>query len=134
MHERGHVQQLDGRRGGDQPVVSATGTEEDEHRPQPLASGEQRAAGMTSQLEAVALRHLAETRLRALEHAREPRTSGGEHRAELGLSRVHVRLVPEWMAMMPPAVSTQRTSSSPAAAIRAPSSSARGKRRTLDGR
>ena len=53
--------------------------------------------------------------------------------SELRLRRVH-RRVPAWIAMIPPAVRSQRTSSRPAAAIRAASSSGPGKRRTLLGR
>ena len=134
VHERGHVQQLHRRRGGHELlVVVAVGAQEDEHGPQPLAARGERAAGVAGQLGAVAAGHLGEPRLGALEQAGELLAARPEHRPELCLSRVH-DAVPAWMAMIPPAVRIQCTSSRPAAAMRAASSSGPGKRRTLEGR
>ncbi len=76
---------------------------------------------------------LCQPRLGALEQAPERRAAGREHRSELSLCGIH-RRVPAWIAMIPPAVRTQRTSLRPAATIRAASSPGPGKRRTLLGR
>ncbi len=77
--------------------------------------------------------HLGEPLLGALERRGQRRPARGEHRAELRLGRGHAR-APACRAMMPPAVSTQRTSVSPAAASSAASASGPGKRRTELGR
>ena len=90
--------------------------------------------GVRGQLRAACLRHLGEPLLGALEQPGELRPPRCQDGAELRLGRVHAGLVPLWIAMIPPAVSTQRTSSSPAFASPAPSSRGPGKRRTLEGR
>ena len=133
MHQRGHVQELHRRARGHQALGRLGRAEEDQHRPEPLSAGRERAARVARELLAVALRHLREPRLGALEQIGQRRAARRQHRAELCLGGVQ-GLLPAWMAMMPPAVRIQRTSASPAAAIRAASSSGPGKRRTLLGR
>ena len=135
MHEGGHVEQLHRRAGGHQALVLAVAVaaQEHEHRPQALAPSGQGARRVRTERGAVALGHLGQPRLGALEQARERRAAGREHRSKLSLGGVH-RRVPAWIAMIPPAVRIQRTSLRPAAAIRAASSSGPGKRRTLLGR
>jgi hypothetical protein len=134
VHERRHVQQLDRGGRGDEAIAVAVAAQDHENRAQPLPTCRQRAVRVGRELGAVAARHLGEPRLGPLEQPRELRPAGREHRTELGLGRVHGARVPEWIAMMPPAVRIQRTSMRPAAAMLAPSASGPGKRRTLFGR
>ncbi len=88
---------------------------------------------MLAQLGAVAIHHLGQAPLGALQRPGEPRAAGGEHGAELGRCGAHA-LVPTCRAMMPPAVSTQRTSVRPVAAMRWASSDGPGNLRTELGR
>ena len=126
VHQRGHVEQLHRRARRHEPLVVALAAEEHQHRPQPLAARRQRAGGVRAQLGAVALGHLGQPALGALEQTRPapvrpptaPRRAAPARCSHVGF--------PAWIAMMPPAVRIQRTSSSPAAAIRAASSSGSG--------
>ena len=124
VHERRHVQQLHGGRGR-RPAArrrrrSRTGTPASGAAAcRPPRASPSRAARSSAPWPAA---DLGQPRLGALEQARQLRAAGGQHRAELGLGRVHRLHAPAWMAMMPPAVSTQRTSSSPAATSRSASS------------
>ena len=89
--------------------------------PFPLDRNDVLATRDSSQLLAVAFSYLHKALLGTGEPACQARPAGGEHGLEL---RQAGRLpgggahgfLPEWMAMIPPAVSTQRTSSSPAEA------------------
>src|SRR5256885_13786681 len=115
MHQRGHVQELD-RRGPAQQLVALAAADEHEGRAKPLATGGERGAGVVRQRRSVTRRDFAETCFRLLEPPADHST------------------VPTWIAMIPPAVSSQRTSTIPTAAIAAASPRAVGKRRTELGR
>ena len=134
VHERRHVEKLDSRARRHQAGAVSVAAEEDQYRAQPLSSRGERPLGVPGELPAVAASHLGQAILRAHEQRGELGAARGQHRAELRLSGVHGSRVPACSAMMPPAVRIQRTSTSPAAAMRAASSSGPGKRRTLDGR
>ena len=127
------MEQLHRRPRRHKPVVLAVAAQEHEHGAEPLATRGERSGGVHAERGPVSLCHLGQAGLGALEEASQRWTAGGEHRSELRLRRVH-RRVPAWIAIIPPAVRSQRTSSRPAAAIRAASSSGPGKRRTLLGR
>jgi hypothetical protein len=140
VDERGHVHQLDGDRGPDGVLTHRVArAEEHDQRAQPLAAGAERVRRVAAQLLAVARPDGRQALLAACEGARQARASGGEHRLEPGqagsLPGRHAHdFTPRWIAMIPPAVTTQRTRSSPAAARRPASSSGPGKRRTELGR
>ena len=117
MHERRHVEQLDRRGGRHELVRVARPAQEHEDRAQALAARRQRAVRVRGELGAVARAHLGEPRLRPLEQPRQLGAARRQHRSELSLRGVHGARVPEWMAMIPPAVRIQRTSVRPAAAM-----------------
>ena len=134
MHE------LDGHRGGHGSRRAALARAQEHHeRAQPLAPGAQRAGGVAAEAGAVARGDLGEALLGQGEPARELRAADRQQRLELsetlgGACRRAHGFVPTWMAMIPPAVSTQRTSTSPVRTSSAPSSLGPGKRRTELGR
>ena len=136
VHERGRVHQLHGHRAPQHRVGVARlgpGGHEHEQRPQPLAAGGDRRAGVLGQHGAVGARELGQARLEALHQLRDVRAAGLDDRGDR-LGAGHQALVPECRAMIPPAVRIQRTSTSPAAAITPPSSLGPGKRLTELGR
>ena len=106
--------------------------EEDEQRPQPLAAGADRRARVLREQLAVRVRELLQPLLEPLHQPRDVRPARLDERDDL-LGAAHAT-VPECRAMMPPAVRIQRTSRSPAAAIRPASASGSGKRLTERGR
>ena len=140
MHERGHVEQLDGGAGAHEVLAARIArADEQQHRPQPLAPRGERAGGVAAELGAVAQGDLLQPPLAPLDQLAQARACRVEHGGELlgaaGRSGgAQGSTVPEWMAMMPPAVRIQRTSTSPTAAIAAPRPRASGKRRTEFGR
>ena len=108
------------------------GGEEHEQRPQPLPARTDRRPRVGGQDVAVGGGQLLEALLQALHQPGDVGAPGLDEREDL-LGAAH-RTVPECRAMMPPAVRIQRTSSSPAAAIRPASASGPGKRLTELGR
>ena len=100
----------------DAATVGFAAADEHERRAKALAARRERRAGVVRQRRSVARRDFAETCLRLLEPPADHST------------------VPTWIAMIPPAVSSQRTSTMPTAAIAAASPRALGKRRTELGR
>ena len=137
MDERRGVDELDGDRGaqdaGALAVGGRAGGHEHEQRAQALAAGGDRRARVLAQHRAVRGGDLGQARLEPLEHPGDVRAPGLDHRGD-GLGGGHQATVPEWMAMMPPAVRIQRTSLSPARDSAPPSASGPGKRFTDLGR
>ena len=104
-----------------------------EQRAQALAPGGDRRARVLAQRGPVRSGDLGEASLEALEHRGHVGAAGLDDRGD-GLGGGHQATVPEWRAMMPPAVRIQRTSVRPARAIAAASGSGPGKRLTDFGR
>ena len=127
------MEQLHGHGGRQELRALAAAAEEHEHGAQALAACRQRVRGVAPELAAVAARYLAQALLGSPQEPRERRSSRGKDRRELLRGALQL-LTPAWMAMIPPAVSTQRTPSSPAAAISPARPSGAGKRRTELGR
>ena len=144
MHEGRHVQQLDRDARGDELLgYGLPRADEDQHRPQALAARGERPGDMTLERLAVTLRDAPKAGLGAVEELREPVAPGREHLRDLRETgrrgqvarRAHVASTsPAWIAMIPPAVRSQRTFTRPTAAIAAARPRASGNRRTELGR
>ena len=135
MDQRGGVDELD--RGGRAHEAAVArrrvlaGGEEDEHRPQPLASRGDRRQRLLGQRAVGPRRGRGEQLLDAGQPPGQRGPGGVEDRVDLGR---HARFSPTCRAMIPPAVITHRSRSIPARSIMAASSGGPGKRFTLEGR
>ena len=138
MHQGRAVDELDGDGAAHdvgRVVVRRPRGEEDEQRPQPLAAGGDRRAGVGREDLAVPARQLGQAVLDVREQRRDARPSGLDDLADgLGGGGHVLGTVPTCRAMIPPAVRIHRTSVSPAPARTAPSPSGPGNRRTELGR
>ena len=147
MDQRGHVEELDRHGGLDQRVGRGIARAHvHEHRAEPLPSGRERARSVRRQRIAVTLRDLLKPRLGPFQERAELGPGGGEDVGELRRARRgsgsparraqprSSSTSPAWIAMIPPAVTIQRTRTSPTAAMAAASPRASGKRRTELGR
>ncbi len=142
VDEGGHVDQLDRDRGAERALGLAARADQDQQGTQALAAGRERRLRVGAQLGSVAGGDLGEPPLdlrepggqpvaRGLHHHRHGRRHGGVPHAGFSPLAFFAAL---WIAMMPPASSSQRMDSKPAASIFAASSSGSGKLRTDSGR
>ena len=129
VHERGRVHQLHGSGGPQGPLAVGPRGQEHAQRPQALAAGGDRRAGVLGQHLAVARGQHRQAGLEAAHQLRDVRAARLDDR----LDGAH-RLVPAWIAMMPPAVRIQEMSVRPAASSLPASSRGLGKRLTEFGR
>ena len=137
MDKGRHVDQLDRDRGPNRALVSLlAGADQHQQRPQPLAAGGQGRLGLAAELGPVTDRDLSEAALDLRQARRQPGARGVHHRGDRWWDGGpgHFERVPLWMAMIPPASSSQRISVKPAASIFAASSRGSGKLRTDSGR
>ena len=88
------------------------GGEEDEQRAQPLAAGGDRLAGVLGEQRAVAGGQLGEPALQRRHQLGDVPAPGGDHGGD-GLGGRHHATSPTWIAMIPPAVTIQRTERRP---------------------
>ncbi len=130
MDERRHVHELDGGTPGHRtlavPLLHRR-REEDEQRPEPLASRRERVRADIAQATGKGADGVLEPVLEQVEVAVEPGSLPD------GRQRVH-RFVPTWRATIPPPMSFQPTPSKPARPNAAARSDGPGNRRTLAGR
>jgi hypothetical protein len=125
VNERGHVHELD-RRAGRERRLRGRGCQEDEERPQTLATGRERFAADLRNEARLGPHGRGQTALEVLEIGVEARGLADRRKAQLA--------TPMCSATIPPPKVRQRTSSNPAARTSSASSSGPGKRRTLAGR
>ena len=136
VHERRRVDELD-RHHRSQHALGPLGRrarrEQHQQRPQPLAAGRDRGPRVLGQERPVRARQLLQALLELVHQLRNVRAARSDDRGHR-LGARHQATVPECSAMIPPAVSTQRTSRRPIPCMTAPSSRGPGKRFTELGR
>ena len=135
VDQRGRVHELDGHGSAHDAVAGRVGARGHQHeqRAQALAAGRDGRAGVRGQELAVP----GDDRRQALLDPAHERPDVGTRRAYDSVDRRrgrHYGRSPTWMAMMPPAVNTQRILPRPTDASVPASSSGPGKRRTELGR
>ena len=138
MDEGRHVDELDrDRRSNGVIGWLVAGAEQYQQRAHALATGLQRRGRVLAECLAVRRGELAEPRLDLPHPRRQPgprRVHHGGHRRRHGRGAGHLESVALWTAMIPPASSSQRISSKPAASIIAASGSGSGNVFTDSGR
>ena len=135
VNQRGAVEQLDRHRDPQHPRARRLARgHEHEQRPQALAAGGDRGAAVARQHRAVAGGELGQALVERLHERRNVRAARGDDGLDRGCDRHHLPTVPWWIAMIPPAVSSQPMSRRPASSIAAASPSGPGKRLTELGR
>ncbi len=136
VDQRRRVHELD-RRGGAQHAGvlgrRVPGGEEDQQRPQALAPGGDGIAGVLGEQLAVARGQLGEPALQPRHELGDVPAPGGDHGGH-GLGGGHHATSPTWIAMIPPAVTIQRTERRPQRSMVAASARPSGKRFTELGR